>query len=224
MTLTIADAREQWSPAGVYLNTASFGLPPQRAWTALQSALEDWRGGRTSWEGWGDETQRSREAWARLVGVPAAWVATGSVVSAMVGIVAASLPDRSRVLAPEIEFTSNLWPFAAQGRGITVQTVPAADLAEAIDARTDVVAFSAAHSASGEVADLAAVAAAAEHHGALTVCDATQAVGWLPVDAARVDVLTCSAYKWLMSPRGSAGMRVRPALLGRRWGPSRSGW
>ena len=54
--------------------------------------------------------------------------------------------------------------------------------------RTDVVAFSAAHSATGEVADLDAVIAAAEHHGALTVCDGTQAVGWLPVDAARLDV------------------------------------
>ncbi len=223
MTLSIADAGEHWSPEGVYLNTASFGLPPQRAWTALQAALEDWRGGRTSWEGWGDETQRAREAWARLVGVPSAWVATGSVVSAMVGIVAASLPDGSRVLAPEIEFTSNLWPFAAQGRGITVRTVPAADLAEAIDARTDVVAFSAAHSATGEVADLEAVAAAAGHHGALTVCDGTQAVGWLPVDAARFDVLTCSAYKWLMSPRGSAFMSVRPALLDRLL-PQAAGW
>ena len=150
MTLSIAAAREQWSPEGVYLNTASFGLPPDRAWTALQDALGDWRAGRTSWEGWGDETQRAREVWARLVGVPASWVATGSVVSAMVGVVAASLRDDARVLAPEIEFTSNLWPFAAQGRGIRVRTVPAARLAEAIDGRTDVVAFSAAHSATGE--------------------------------------------------------------------------
>lgn len=223
MTLAIAQAREQWAPEGVYLNTASFGLPPRCAWDALQAALSDWRAGRTSWEGWGDETQRAREAWAALVGVPAAWVATGSVVSAMVGIVAASLPDGSRVLAPDIEFTSNLWPFAAQGRGITVTTVPAADLAEAIDARTDVVAFSAAHSATGEIADLDAVIAAAEHHGALTVCDGTQAVGWLPLDAARLDVLTCSAYKWLLSPRGSAFMSVRPSLLDRLL-PQAAGW
>ncbi len=223
MTRTIGQARGEWSPAGVYLNTASFGLPPQAGWTALQAALEDWRTGSSSWEGWGEQTQRSREVWARIVGVPAAWVATGSVVSAMVGIIAAALPDDSRVIAPDIEFTSNLWPLAAQGRGITVTTVPAARLAEAIDADTDVVAFSAAHSASGEVADLEAVAAAAEHHGALTVCDATQAVGWLPVDASRFDVVTCSAYKWLMSPRGSAFMSVRPALLDRLL-PQAAGW
>src|SRR3954466_10543856 len=36
---------EQWSPAGVYLNTASYGLPPAVGWEALQAALADWRGG-----------------------------------------------------------------------------------------------------------------------------------------------------------------------------------
>ena len=198
-------------------------MPPRAGWDALQSALGDWHTGSSSWEGWGNETQHAREVWARIVGVPASWVATGSVVSAMVGIIAAALPDDARVIAPDIEFTSNLWPFAAQGRGITVTTVPAARLAEAIDADTDVVAFSAAHSASGEVADLDAVATAAEHHGALTVCDATQAIGWLPVDASRFDVVTCSAYKWLMSPRGSAFMSVRPALLDRLL-PQAAGW
>ena len=33
------------APAGVYCNSASFGLPPRPAWEALQSALADWRGG-----------------------------------------------------------------------------------------------------------------------------------------------------------------------------------
>ena len=42
--------------------------------------------------------------------------------------------------------------------------------------------------------------------------DATQACGWLPVDASRIDVLACSAYKWLCSPRGTAFMTVRPEL------------
>ena len=223
MTLAIADACEQWVPEGVYLNSASFGLPPRCAWEALQAALGDWRTGRTSWEGWGDETDRARRAWAALVGVPADWVATGSVVSAMAGLVAASLPDDARVIAPDIEFTSNLWPFAAQGRGIQVETMPTTRLAEAIDAGTDVVAFSAVHSATGEVADLDAIVAAAAHHGALTVCDATQAVGWLPLDAARLDVVTCSAYKWLMSPRGSAFMSVRPAVLD-QIRPQAAGW
>ena len=216
-------SRDLWDATGVYLNTASYGLPPKPGWEALQAALEDWRGGRTSWEHWGDATERSRAIWAELVGVTPDDVAVGATVSGLVGLVAASVPDGARVLSPDIEFTSNQWPFSAQGRGIEVETVPAAKLAEAIDARTDVVAFSAAHSATGEVTDLDAIADAAAHHGAMTVLDATQACGWLPLDASRFDIVTCAAYKWLMSPRGTVFMSVarerRDAIV-----PHAAGW
>lgn len=45
--------------------------------------------------------------------------------------------------------------------------------------------------------------------------DGTQACGWLPLDAARVDFLVCSAYKWLMSPRGTAFLAVAPEQVER---------
>src|SRR5439155_5552006 len=198
-------AREQWAPDGVYLNTASYGLPPKVGWDALQAALADWRGGRTSWEHWGESTERSREAWAAMVGVSAGDVAVGATVSGLVGLVAASLPAGARVVAPDVEFTSTLFPFlVAQEEGrATVRTVPPADLAEAVGAATDVVAFSAVQMSTGEVPDLDAIAAAAEAHRAITVVDATQACGWLPLDASRFDVVVAGAYKWLMSPRGT---------------------
>ena len=95
-------AQELWSPAATYLNTASYGLPPRPAWDALQSALEDWRGGRTSWEHWGIPGEEARASFARLVGMPVESVAIGPNVSTLVGLVAASIPDGSHVLAPEI--------------------------------------------------------------------------------------------------------------------------
>jgi len=211
--LSISEAREQWAPAGVYLNTASYGLPPREGFDALQVALADWHGGRTSWEHWGESTEGARTAFAAMVGVPATRVTVGATASQLVGLVAASLPDGARVIAPDIEFTSTLFPFLVQEhRGVTVRTVPPAQLAEAIDARTDLVAFSAVQMSTGEVADLDAIAAAAAHHGALTLVDGTQACGWLPLDAARFGAVVCSAYKWLMSPRGTAFMVVGDAL------------
>ena len=47
----------------------------------------------------------------------------------------------------------------------------------------------------------------------MTVVDATQAVGWLPIDASRFDVVAAHAYKWLMSPRGTAFMTIAPERL-----------
>jgi selenocysteine lyase/cysteine desulfurase len=210
-----------WQPEGIYLNTASYGLPPRAAWEALQRALDDWRTGRTSWEAWGDETDAARRLWAEMVHVPPERVATGATVSGLVALAAPLVEAGARVVAPEIEFTSNLWPFMV--RGCDVQLVPADRVAEAIDARTAAVAFSAVQSATGEIADLDAIAAAARHHGALTFVDATQAAGWLPLDASRFDVVTCAAYKWLMSARGTAFMALGPGLL-ERITPAAAAW
>lgn len=216
--MDLSQAQALWDAEPGWLNTASYGLPPRPAWDALQAALADWRGGRTSWEGWGEATDRSRERFARLVGVPAADVTVGATVSQLLAPVAAALPDRARVLVPENEFTSNLFPWLVQGhRGISVRTAPADQLADQLDADIDLVAFSVVQSADGTVADYPAVVAAARAAGALVVVDATQAVGWLPVDASMADVLVVGAYKWLMAPRGSAfgylGPRLREQML-----------
>jgi selenocysteine lyase/cysteine desulfurase len=104
-----------------------------------------------------------------------------------------------------------------------VRLVPPGDVAGAIDADTDVVAASAVQMATGEVADLDAIAAAAAAHGAMTVIDATQAAGWLPFDAGRFDVVAYHAYKWLMSPRGTAFMTVRAERL-EGIVPAAAGW
>lgn len=138
MPSSIAEAQRAFSPERVYLNTASYGLPPEPAWSAMQAALADWRHGRTSWEHWAASTEGARAVFAELVGVDAGCVATGSTVSGLLSLVAASLPDGTRVLAPEIEFTSALFPFMVHGhRGVSVRTVPFADLISAIDASTE---------------------------------------------------------------------------------------
>ena len=209
--LSLADAQSLWTPVGTYLNTASYGLPPKPAWDGLQAALADWQGGRTSWEHWGVPGEAARVSFARFVGVPVETVAIGANVSTFVGLVAASIPDGARVLVPDVEFTSLLFPFLVQEhRGVTVRLVPAAELVAEIGPNVDVVAFSAVQMASGEVADLDGVAAAAAEHGALTVVDATQAVGWLPFASTRFDVVVAHAYKWMLSPRGTAFMAIRP--------------
>src|ERR1700727_1167329 len=183
--MEIAEARALWEPAGVYCNTASYGLPPRPGWEALQSALADWHGGRTSWEAWGQSTERARAVFARLVDVEAARVAVGSTVSELVGSVVTALPDGARVVVPEIEFTSTLFPLLVQER-LDVRTVALADLVDAIADGVDAVAFSAVQMSTGEVADLDGIEAAAAAGGAITICDATQAIGWLPPDASRL--------------------------------------
>jgi selenocysteine lyase/cysteine desulfurase len=213
-----------WNLERPYLNTASYGLPPAPAFAALQTALEEWQGGRTSWEGWTDSVARARASFARLLGCSADDVAAGATVSELVGLVAASLPDDARVLTPEIEFTSNLFPWLAQEpRGVELRTAPLAGLADAVDGRTTLVAVSAVQSSNGEVADLDSVREAASAHGALVLVDATQACGWLPLAAGDFDFVVAHSYKWLLSPRGASFLTVRPDRL-ESLVPLHAGW
>jgi selenocysteine lyase/cysteine desulfurase len=222
-TMSIDAARSYWEPAGPYLNTASYGLPPRPSWEALQAALEDWRHGRTSWEHWNESTDLARALFARLVGVPVERVAAGSTSSTFVGVLAASVPDGARVVVPEIEFASLLFPFLVHEQRLDVVTVPLERLADSVDELTDVVAFSAAQSSNGAVADVDAVLRAAAANEAVTIVDATQACGWLPLDASRFDALVCANYKWLLSPRGTAFLALSERLQ-ERTEPLLAGW
>ncbi len=213
----LEDAAALWDVESGFLDSASYGPPPRPAWDALQRSLGEWRAGATTWHGWAASVETSRALFGRLVGIGAEHVSTGAAVSQLLAPIAAAVPDGTTVLVPDVEFTSAVFPFAVhQGRGVTVRGVPLADLPEAIDSGVGVVAFSAAQSANGEVADIAGIVEAAAAVGALTVLDATQAASWLPLDAMSVDVLTAGAYKWLCAPRGTAFATIHPDLAGRQ--------
>jgi selenocysteine lyase/cysteine desulfurase len=161
---------------------------------------------------------RARTAWAALNGVHVDQVAIGSAVSEFVGLIAAGLPDNARVLVAQGEFTSLTFAFMANAeRGVTVREVPLAELASEVSSTghgpADLVAVSAVQSADGRLADLAAIRQATQQVGAKMLVDTTQSSGWLPLDCSEFDFVVCGGYKWLLSPRGTAYLAVRPGLL-----------
>lgn len=197
---------EQFDVPTGYLNTASIGVPPAFAADAMADAVDQWRRGLGHAPDYDGAVAEARRAWARLAGVPAERVATGASVSQLVGLVAAGVPDGARVLVAEGEFTSVSFPFAAQAhRGVTVTEAPLADIpARAPD--FDLVAVSVVQSADGAIVDLAGLRAS----GARVLLDATQSLGWLPEDTSWADWVVGAGYKWLLCPRGTAWMAVRP--------------
>ncbi|MGH3343066.1 MAG: aminotransferase class V-fold PLP-dependent enzyme, partial [Carbonactinosporaceae bacterium] len=222
--LPLTEAATLFAPESTFLDTASYGLAPATAALALEEAVDTWRSGRATAGGYDPYVSEARALFARLVGVDTGNVAVGSQASAFAGLVAASLPEGSEVVTADCEFTSVLFPFLAQERrGVRVRLVPLSDLPAAIDTRTCLVAVSAVQSCDGRVADLAAVRDAAAAVGARTFVDATQACGWLPLDAARFDYVVCSAYKWLLAPRGATFFTVRSERLDALV-PHHAGW
>lgn len=203
---------KEFNPHDVYLNSATVGLPPRRSIEAFAAATSDWARGVCTPDLYDEAVERSRSAFTSLVGVPVEWVATGSLVSPLVGLVAAALPDGAKVLCAENEFTSVLFPFLAHSdHESSVTSVPLEELIDRIDSSVDLVAVSHVQSADGRVCDLASLSSACHRHGVASLVDATQSAGWHPIDATSVDYLVVGAYKWLMSPRGTSLMSVNPA-------------
>ncbi|MFI7387691.1 aminotransferase class V-fold PLP-dependent enzyme [Streptomyces sp. NPDC049813] len=194
--------RAQYHPDGTYLNTASAGVLPARAADAVRIAVDTMAAGRPL-DALAADVGEARASFARIAGVPVARVATGGSVAVYGGLVAASLPAGAEVLTAEGDFSSTVNPFHARG-DLRVRAVPLDTLAASVRPGTALVAVSAVQSADGRVADLAALRAATRAHSARLYLDASQAVGWLPLDPAEADYVSAVGYKWLGCPRGTA--------------------
>jgi selenocysteine lyase/cysteine desulfurase len=192
-------------PVG-YLNTASIGIPSVTVADAVTEAVAEWRVGAARPPRYDRHVAAARAAWARLVRVSPEHVASSASVSQLVGLVAASVPDGTRVLTVANEFTSVTFPFAAQrDRGVTVTEVPHERLLSEV-AGHDLVAVSVVQSADGRIVDLDALRATSTP----VLLDVTQAVGWLPLSLDWADYVVGGCYKWLLAPRGAAWLAVRP--------------
>jgi selenocysteine lyase/cysteine desulfurase len=191
-----------------FLNSPTYGLPPHFMVEALHDCIARWQAGRMEVPSFDEDVRAGRAGYAALVGVPVDSVAMGGTVSALLGLVAASVPDGSRVVTLAGEFTSTTFPFAAQaGRGVTITELSADELVSAA-ADFDVVAASLVQSANGAVLDTDALRESVAATDTLTVIDITQAIGWKRVDVAWADVTATAVYKWLLAPRGTAWMSL----------------
>ena len=224
MTLTLTSARELFAPENTYLNTASSGLTIAATAEAVNAHEADRRAGRVDMPAIDRVVDRAREAYARLIGTSADRVAFGASASQLVGLIAASLPEGTVVLAAEEDFTSLLFPFlTARMRGVEVRTVPLERIPEHLADGVDLVAVSAAQSADGRLAPFEALAAARREHGVRVLLDATQAAGWLPLPVDETDFIVAAGYKWLLGPRGTAFLTGTPEALV-SVAPIQSGW
>ncbi|MDF3037870.1 MAG: cysteine desulfurase [Thermomicrobiales bacterium] len=202
------------APGIVYLDAATYGLPPRPSVEALERALRRWQSGEADWvEEWDRQGEACRAHFAALIGGDAAEIALVPTVSAGVGLVAASLPEGIELVVADDEFPSVLFPLlvAERERNIRIRRVAFADLAEAIGPGTGLVAFSLTRSQDGESAPLGDMVAAARRHGTQILVDATHAIPFVPVQPwiAEIDCLVCHGYKHLLCPRGVGFLHLR---------------
>lgn len=196
-----------------FLDTPTYGLPPRCVAEALRDGAHSWEQGRLEVGAFDEPMRASRAAYASLIGVDEGHVAMGSSVSSLIGLVASSIPDHSRVATLHGEFTSVTFPFAAQAsRGVTITELPRGRLEDAAS-DFDVVAVSLVQSADGAVLDAERLRQTAAESDTVTVIDTTQALGWKNIELPWADVAVAASYKWLLGPRGVAWMSLSERML-----------
>lgn len=217
LALESARVREHFTPepGSVYLNSATYGLPPRRTVEALERALDQWRTGNGNWiEDWDLAGEQCRRLVADLLKASRDEVALMPAVSVASAIVASAVPQGGEVLVAENDFTSVIYPFleAARLGRFTVREAPLAQLSAAIGPNTSMVAVSHVQSADGAKVEVGPLRQAADAVGAKIYLDLSQSLGVVPFDVdaeGGVDYVACGAYKWMCCPRGVAFLYVR---------------
>ncbi|WP_430333136.1 aminotransferase class V-fold PLP-dependent enzyme [Rhodococcus sp. ACT016] len=203
----------------IWLDTP--GAPPAAlpVTAALTRALEDWSGGTFDWLHWDGAAARARELFADYLGVAPGTVATLGSLSEAAATVASTISVGEIVVA-EDEFRSNLYPWMRLlGDDVRVRVVPRVAglsrtdvLLDAIGPDTALVAVSEVITLDGERVDLPALRRATDDAGARLFVNVTQTLGVLDsrLDELAADYVAVHGYKWMLCPRGTAWLVVRP--------------
>lgn len=199
-----------------YLNAGTDGPLPARAVRAAVDELErEAADGRTfaHFERRFELNDRLRAAYARALGAEPADVALTTCTSEGIAHVVAGLPLQAgdEILTSDEEHPGLLGALIAarELRGVSIREAPLPELAEAVGARTRLVACSHVGWTSG----LLAPPALAELDVPVLL-DGAQGIGAVPVD---VRALGCAAYagagqKWCCGPDGTGSLWVAPEL------------
>lgn len=223
-----------------YLNHAGTAPPSGPAVDAMhRCGIESAGGGSVVFEAHAGRAEEIRATAATLMGVPTADVAFVKNTTEGLGFVANGLSwaPGDRVVVPDLEFPSTLYPWLAlQDRGVVVDLVPTSGPGRAlpVDAYAEVVAAgpppkvvatSWVQFGRGWRTDLAALGQLCADTGALLCADVIQGLGVMPAEfeAWGVDFAMADAHKWLLGPLGQGVLYVRGSVLD-RLRPLEPGW
>lgn len=181
--------------------------------------------GEAIWSRWARRVEEIRSRAAGLIGAESDEIAFVHNTTTGIGLIAEGLPWQSgdNIVTLADEFPSNQYPWMnLASRGVETRRVPTDTgrldldrLADAVDARTRVVAISWVAYATGYRHDLQAVAEIAHRRGGLLLVDGIQALGVFPLDVQRtpIDFLAADGHKWQLGPEGSAILYIRRERL-----------
>ncbi len=227
-----------WADGTTWLDHASIGPLPERTRRAADRMnLRRARPFELTHDDLFGAFSAARSAFARLINAEADEIALTTNTTFGLSIAARAIPWKRGdvVLVSHKEFPANVYPWQRLGDlGVTLELVPVTPegwpdesrlIARLADPKVRCLAVSLTQFANGYTVDLARLSAETRARGQFLVVDAIQALGQMPLDvrAIPVDILSCGAQKWLLSPWGSGFLYVRRDLIA-SLDPAVTGW
>jgi selenocysteine lyase/cysteine desulfurase len=199
---------------------------PSDVCTATQKAWADDKAvnGVTSYHPWADRVEETRRRAGRLLNSDPFDICFVGSTTHGIGLIAEGFPWKpgDNVITVAEEYPSNQYPWMnLRDRGVEARAVQSrgsrvdlADIRNAIDAHTRLLAISSVEFGSGFRNDLEALGDLCRQRGVFFFIDAIQSLGVFPLDIQQipVDALAADGHKWLLGPEG-AGI----AFIRREW-------
>ncbi|HWH08605.1 MAG TPA: aminotransferase class V-fold PLP-dependent enzyme, partial [Candidatus Thermoplasmatota archaeon] len=209
-----------------YLNSCAHGLLPVRTRRAVEAHLQRWTE-EPDWDAWGQEVERARRAFARLIHAAPDEVAVHANASGGIAAVMGAFQPGARreVLTLDLDFPAA--PALAERqreRGMAHRHVRvpggrilADEWRRHLSPETALACVPAVASFNGYRLDLPAFVRAAHDAGAPVLVDAFQALGTFDINVKEIDIdfLVSGVYKWLLGPPGIAFLYVKREHHGR---------
>jgi selenocysteine lyase/cysteine desulfurase len=209
--------------ASTYFDTASRGLVPAEAKTAIDAQVDLRIRGDIQKPKMFSTIDRVRALYAGLINCAPHEIAFTKNVSEGLNIVAAGLPWKAGenvVLCPQLEHPSNIYPWLnlKSRAGIDVKTVQSTDgrmpvdaMIKAVDSKTRAITCSFVTFAPGLRTDVEKLAEFCEKRDILLLVDAAQGIGILDIDVSKIPIsaMSVSTQKGLLSLYGMGFLYVR---------------
>lgn len=210
-----------------YLSTGSWGPISQPfSVTLRRCTLDELRHGRMTDERFEVReraTEQIRRQLADLVSVEPERIALTRSTSASLETVIRGFPwaPGDEAVCTQLDHRASTAPLADEARrrgfNVRIAQVPEDDaddlqwLARCVTARTRLIAFSGVSYTTGQRLPVEEIAAFAREHGILSLLDAAQCVGAMPLDLAECGIDFCAfpLQKWLLGPEGMGALYVR---------------
>lgn len=222
-----------------YLASHSMGAMPRGVYAHLRQYADGWaREGLAAYAAWLPRVRETADLIGSLFNAPPGTVVMHQNASTLMAAVISAIHDprsrRRKVVYTDLNFPSIHYNWVAHERlGLSVRIlrspdgihVPTEMVVDALDEETLAVVLDHGIFRSGYLQDVEAIARAARAKGVVTVVDAYQTVGCVPVDvrAWGVEFLLGGSHKWLCGGPGAAYLYVRRDLT-RKLAPRVTGW